>query len=131
MLTDLLTPIDNPALAIPALILIIPTALYGFVKSPLWGWILTPILRHRKERKEWWNRVERLEIWVDNMDERMDSFEHAIAPTNGDKRSISDRLDTVKYQGKVHHANHVSLALWLQARHPEAEPLTVLPLPER
>lgn len=47
--------------------------------------------------------IKRLEIGLDeakqtqsSMVERLDEIKEAIRPTNGDQRSISDRLDTVK-----------------------------------
>ena len=69
---------------------------------------------------------------MDNMDTRMENFEVAIAPTNGDRRSISDRLDSVKYQTRVVNTNITALAQWLADQHPEAsKPPVIIPLPER
>ncbi len=120
----------------------VPTAAYGFVKSPLWGWMVAPVRRRAaKTRARWeaveaWNRewearVQRLEVCWDSMTDRMDTIETAIAPTNGDRRPISDRVDTVKYQGKVINSNIGALAAWMAKLNPHAEPPVILPLPDR
>jgi hypothetical protein len=35
---------------------------------------------------------------IDHIEERLGAIQEALRPTNGDRRSISDRLDTVKQQ---------------------------------
>lgn len=122
---------DYVALDILITLSTIPPAIYGFVKSPLWGWIAGPIHRHRLTEREWRQRVERLEIWMDNQDTRTADIELAIAPTNGDKRSISDRLDTVKYNTRITNTNITALAKWLSDIHPNQPPPVILAIPER
>lgn len=62
---------------------------------------------------------------------RVGTLEQAVAPTNGDRRSVSDRLDTVKYQTKVLHDNISILAEWLEKTTPNSPPLILHDLPER
>ena len=73
--------------------------------TAIWRFLITPS----------WNAVQRLSQGIDTLIERIGSIpehenrldaiegniaaiQNALAPTNGDRRSISDRLDTVKYQ---------------------------------
>lgn len=122
---------DLEPLNLLLIICTVPAAIFGFVKSPLWTWIVTPILKHRMTQREWRQKVEILGMWADGMEERMESLEIAIAPTNGDKRSISDRLDTVKYRTGVMNNNVMALADFLVKLNPDHEPPVFVPLPDR
>ena len=73
--------------------------------AAIWKFLIVPA----------WNAIQTLSWGIETLaerigsvpehEERLDAIEtnivaiqQALAPTNGDRRSISDRLDTVKYQ---------------------------------
>lgn len=100
------------------------TGAYGALK-PLRTWVKTTIQEEAVEA------AKPLYDQVKSLDGRVSAVETAIAPTNGDRRSISDRVDTTKYTIKVTNDNVKSLAQWLHDINPGSPPPVIHDLPER
>lgn len=95
-------------------------AVYGVVKAA--GPVVASI-------SEYFHKVNSTSLKP--LEDRVEQLEIAVAPTNCDKRSISDRLDTVKYQTRVTNMNVTALANWLSDQYPESPPPVIHPLPDR
>lgn len=67
---------------------------------------------------------------VEAVERSVTSIEQSLAASNGDPRSISDRLDTVKYTVKVQHVNMGTMAHWLSQRYPDVPPIVLLEPPD-
>jgi hypothetical protein len=75
------------------------------------------------------SRVSAVEASLSHVTSAVAHVQKDIAATNGDPRSISDRLDTTKYATIYTHRNVRALAEWLGRLNPDAPPLTLLDPP--
>lgn len=124
--------LSDPA-AVAAYLVTFLTAIYGLYKAaqPFMQGISRFFSQHSESVRLAIIRFDSIDTEIATLNTRLDSITLEMAPTNGDRRSVSDRLDTVKYQNKCVNGNLESIAEWLHEQFPAAAAPALNPLPDR